>query len=270
MHCIGKVYFWVPYFITVVVAICACGNDERGIGVDAAGVDAASCISGEELGPVTVTSFVNGGGGFSCVIVEGGRVKCWGYNSSYLGIETMDNRGDEGGEMADNLPFVNLGEDFVVKKLAVGWNHACAVSTLGQLKCWGDNSSGQLGLGNDSARGGMDGDMGDSSPRVYLGSGVLVRDVAAGYERTCVITEQGKLKCWGDNRFGQLGIGTVGGNLGTKFLDMGDNVPNIDLGIGRTAKSVAMGRNHACVILDNDLVKCWGDTLCRSRTYRGW
>ena len=41
---------------------------------------------------------------------------------------------------------------------------------------------------------------------------------------------------------------------------MGDNLPFLDLGSsGRTAKAIATGFWHTCVLLDNDQVKCFGD-----------
>jgi hypothetical protein len=39
---------------------------------------------------------------------------------------------------------------------------------------------------------------------------------------------------------------------------MGDNLPAIDLGTGRTATAIAAGKWHTCALLDNSSVKCWG------------
>ena len=39
---------------------------------------------------------------------------------------------------------------------------------------------------------------------------------------------------------------------------MGDNLPSIDLGTGRTATAIAAGYYHSCAALDNGAVKCWG------------
>ena len=39
---------------------------------------------------------------------------------------------------------------------------------------------------------------------------------------------------------------------------MGDNLPTVDLGTGRTAKAISAGRYATCAILDDDSVKCWG------------
>ena len=39
---------------------------------------------------------------------------------------------------------------------------------------------------------------------------------------------------------------------------MGDNLSAVDLGSSRTATHIAVGHEHACAILDNATVKCWG------------
>ena len=77
--------------------------------------------------------------------------------------------------------------------------------------------------------------------------------VSAGYHHTCAILDNGDLKCWGYDQYGQLGDG--GSNTNT-------NAPSstpIDLGTGRTAVAVSAGDHHTCAILDNGDLKCWGD-----------
>ena len=69
---------------------------------------------------------------------------------------------------------------------------------------------------------------------------------------TPAILDNGDVKCWGWNFFGQLGDG--GSNTNT-------NAPSstaVDLGTGRTAVAVSAGDYHTCVILDNGDLKCWG------------
>ncbi len=39
---------------------------------------------------------------------------------------------------------------------------------------------------------------------------------------------------------------------------MGDHLPAVDLGTGRTAVAVSAGDAHTCALLDNATVKCWG------------
>jgi hypothetical protein len=65
------------------------------------------------------------------------------------------------------------------------------------------------------------------------------------------------VKCWGDNNYGALGTGDPK-NRGVVQGDMGNNLPAVNLGTARTAKTVSAGRYATCAILDDDTVKCWG------------
>eukprot|EP00976_Prorocentrum_cordatum_P092823 1189113-Prorocentrum_minimum.AAC.1 len=51
----------------------------------------------------------------------------------------------------------------------------------------------------------------------------------------------------------------TGKDRGSSPNDMGDNLPLVSLGTGRTATHIDLGDAHTCVVLDNALVKCWGD-----------
>jgi alpha-tubulin suppressor-like RCC1 family protein len=39
---------------------------------------------------------------------------------------------------------------------------------------------------------------------------------------------------------------------------MGDNLPVVPLGVGRTATALAIGFGHTCALLDDATIKCWG------------
>lgn len=56
------------------------------------------------------------------------------------------------------------------------------------------------------------------------------------------------LKCWGDNRSGQLGLGHVD-TIGDDAGEMGDNLAFLDLGDGESASSLALGESHTCAVL---------------------
>ena len=47
-------------------------------------------------------------------------------------------------------------------------------------------------------------------------------------------------------------------NMGDDGREMGDFLPSVDLGTGRTATAIAVGNTHSCALLDNASVKCWG------------
>ena len=71
------------------------------------------------------------------------------------------------------------------------------------------------------------------------------------------ILDNGKVKCWGANNSGQLGLGDAL-NRGDNTGEMGNVLPYVNLGSGRTAKAIAAGTEFTCAILDNSTVKCWG------------
>ncbi|MDG1559281.1 MAG: RCC1 domain-containing protein, partial [Candidatus Poseidoniaceae archaeon] len=73
--------------------------------------------------------------------------------------------------------------------------------------------------------------------------------VSAVGRLTCAILDNGDLKCWGWNEFGQVGDGS-----NTK-VDAPSSTA-IDLGTGRTAVAVSAGASHTCAILDNGEAKC--------------
>ena len=75
--------------------------------------------------------------------------------------------------------------------------------------------------------------------------------VSTGYYHTCAILDNGDMKCWGRNSYGQLGDGNSA-NLAFPSSTA------IDLGTGRTAVAVSAGYHHTCAILDNGDLKCWG------------
>jgi alpha-tubulin suppressor-like RCC1 family protein len=81
--------------------------------------------------------------------------------------------------------------------------------------------------------------------------------VSAGYEHACALLDDKSVKCWGGNWYGQLGLGDKK-YRGDGPGEMGDNLPTVDLGTGRTATAIATGAHHTCVILDDKSVKCWG------------
>jgi hypothetical protein len=88
---------------------------------------------------------------------------------------------------------------------------------------------------------------------------VLYRAIALsiGENHACVILDDHKVKCWGDNVAGQLGLGDTR-DRGASPSEMGDNLPTVDLGPGRTAKAIVARVYTTCALLDDGSVKCWG------------
>jgi alpha-tubulin suppressor-like RCC1 family protein len=193
----------------------------------------------------------------TCAILNTGVLKCWGFNNEgQLGRDDTVNWGASANQMGNNLVAINLGAGRTAKAVSAGFYHTCAILDDNTVKCWGWGSSGQLGYDSGLSLGNAAGEMA-ALATVFLGAGHTATKLSAGNNHTCVILDDGGLKCWGLNGSGQLGNGNT--------ASQGDNVnemsalSTINLGTGRTAKEVAAGAEHTCAILDNDTLKCWGD-----------
>src|SRR3569623_1101895 len=101
--------------------------------------------------------------------------------------------------MVDALPVINLGAGRTALQFAAGFHHTCALLDTHQVKCWGANSYGQLGLGDTATRGDEAGEMGDALPVVNLGTGRTAISIAARGAHSCALLDNGKVKCWGED-----------------------------------------------------------------------
>lgn len=177
-----------------------------------------------------------------CYLNTSGAVKCWGLNTSgQLGDGTITNR-------SYSTPVTPISANAV--QVSAGALHTCALMKDGSISCWGQNTSGQLGI---------DSGTNSTTPVSVLGYGptlTVAKKIAAGGSSTCAIDVSGNLKCWGLNGSGQLGQDATA-NLGDGLGEMA-GLANINLGASRTAVDVAIGASHACALLDNSTVKCWG------------
>ena len=214
-----------------------------------------------DLGTGRTANAISAGDGYTCALLDNATVKCWGANNNgQLGLGNTAPRGDGPGEMGDNLPPVDLGTGRTATAIAAGGFHTCALLDNATVKCWGYNSSGELGLEGTTTRGDSGGEMGNSLPAVSLGNGRTATAVVAGTFHTCALLDDATVKCWGYNASGRLGLGDTNnrGDSPNPGHQMGNNLPAVDLGTGRTATAVTAGDTHTCALLDNATVKCWG------------
>lgn len=82
------------------------------------------------------------------------------------------------------------------------------------------------------------------------------RRLNLGYGSACVILDNGRARCWGQNVSGATGTGVAKGVLGRD--ETPDTLPLLQLGAGRTVKEIETASNVGCALLDNQTVRCWG------------
>jgi alpha-tubulin suppressor-like RCC1 family protein len=196
--------------------------------------------------------------GHSCAVLGDGRVKCWGTNfNGKLGLGDEKYRGSAVGHMGAALPAVDLGVGVIASRVVAGREFNCAQVGKGAIKCWGANSEGELGLGDTKNRGALPGHMGANLPNTDLGSASEIKQLVAGLVHACALFADGSVKCWGSNRYSQLGLGDSQAR-GDAPNEMGTNLPALNFGPGRSAVQLAAGTYHTCAILDDGTVRCWG------------
>lgn len=165
----------------------------------------------------------------ACAVTSSNALYCWGDNAfGGLGIGDVMHRAS---------PMLVAGATGVAE-VAVGAGHTCVRETGGDVRCWGWNRFGQLGVGTTD-------DILDAAtaPRVVSPAASIV----AGENHTCMLSTSGNVACWGDNAFGQLGLGTN---------DPAD-VPETTL-LSGSILQIAAGYNHTCAIDSENDVYCFG------------
>ena len=200
--------------------------------------------STEKLTPTLTSSLgtnrtavaISAGGLHTCAILDNGAVSCWGMGSyGALG------NGAVSSQLTPTLTS-SLGANRTAVAISSGYSHNCAILDNGSVSCWGWNNVGQLGNGGNTNQ---------NTPQIInLGLGRTAVSISAQNAHTCAVLDNDAVSCWGDNEYGQLGIGTT----------TDQNTPQtVNLGLGKTAVSVSGGSFNSCAVLNDGSLTCWGD-----------
>ena len=195
---------------------------------------------------------ITAGSGFTCALLDNGRVRCWGYGAhGELGYGNTNDLGDD--ETPGSVGPIDLGPGRKAVAVSAGGSHACAVLDSGRVRCWGFGLDGELGYGSTNDVG--DDETPGSVAAVDLGAGRKAIAISAGESHTCAVLDNGRVRCWGSGADGELGYGntdTIGDD------ETPGSASYVDLGAGRRAIAISAGAHHTCALLDGGAVRCWG------------
>lgn len=190
--------------------------------------------------------FITAGGYHSCGIDISwgghGSASCWGLGSDYrLGNGSSANSATRVSVAEPGGVLVSLLWDGI----SAGRDHTCGLQGPGPARCWGLNTSGQLGNNTTTA----------SQYYVATVGGVNFTQVTAGGKHSCGIATTGAAYCWGDGLYGQLGIGNPGAVTIRKS-------PTLVLGGFTQWSKIEAGDFHTCGIVgtgnQTHTTYCWG------------
>jgi alpha-tubulin suppressor-like RCC1 family protein len=161
--------------------------------------------------------------GNACVLTTAGAVKCWGPNG--------DGQLGNGTTASSTTPVQVTGLTSGVVQIAAGDDFACALTSAGGVKCWGNAATGELGDGQELTD--------RTTPVDVIGLSSGVKAIALGGFFGCALLTTGAVSCWGDlSGVTVLGPATV-------------NVSNV--------VALTGGAFFACALTATGTVQCWGD-----------
>jgi alpha-tubulin suppressor-like RCC1 family protein len=170
--------------------------------------------------------------GHACAVRKTGEIACWGEGAL----------GKLGNAMTANankpVPVQGITDALSV---SAGATHTCAVRANGQAVCWGSRLNGRLGDGGDTTSNQL-------TPALVSGVTDAVQ-ISAGNTHSCAVLATGKVMCWGSRANGRLGdAGALTGDQSTPVMVSGIS----------NAVQVSAGRSHACAVLSDGAIACWG------------
>lgn len=240
---------------------------------------------------VTDATHVTTSAGSTCVTFATGAVRCWGKN--------------DWGQLGDGTQVPSLTGTLVkglstTGAVAMSGVHSCATTTTGLL-CWGRGLSGELGAGDTTSHPSPIAVMAPPALGVAVGSKGYPLGLIPDAGHGCALFPDATLRCWGENKDGQLGIGTgapastpqtvmsvepgarlaVGsgfaciatgggakcwganefGQLGLGTMGASSGVPQAPMGQDKGVLSIAAAAESACALRDGGTSVCWGRNL---------
>jgi alpha-tubulin suppressor-like RCC1 family protein len=190
------------------------------------------------------------GGSHTLALCADGTLVAWGYNGfGQLGDNTFIFRTQPVAVNTASGVSALFGKKVIA--ISAGYNHSLALCSDGTVASWGDGSHSQLG--NGSSRSEVPVLVNNSSGSALFGKTVVA--VSAGISHNLALCSDGILTCWGENLYGQLGVGgtftyslptVVNTGVGTSIL------------YGKTVVAIAAGSRHSLALCSDGTLAAWG------------
>jgi Regulator of Chromosome Condensation (RCC1) repeat protein/List-Bact-rpt repeat protein len=194
---------------------------------------------------ITTAVAISASGWHTCALLLDGTLRCWGDNSD----------GQLGDGTTISPPAIHISSTPVTvsgittgSAIDAGIFHTCALLRDGTAQCWGRNGDGRLGNGSLAS---------SSTPTTVTPTtipGFVPVALAGGAEHTCALLQDGRVSCWGDNTWGQLGNETPP----DPPMCCSTTPARPATGI-TTAVAISSGVEHTCALLQGGTVSCWGN-----------
>jgi hypothetical protein len=177
----------------------------------------------------------------TCALLADGGVRCWG--------NTFE------GQLGDGVPrppasivgalgsAVLLGQ--AARAISAGGQSTCALLADGTVRCWGFDEKGQLGDGGPVPA------ASSNVPAAPVALGKSARAISVGALTACALLADDTVRCWGDDQAGQLGAGGA-------IPGPASSGPALAVALGQPARAVTTGGLHACALLADGTLRCWG------------
>ncbi len=193
-----------------------------------------------QVSDISTAQAIAGGWEHNCALLNDSNVQCWGINDNgQLGTDTTQH--------SPTPVTVGMGS---VQSFDAGETHNCAIlANSSALQCWGNNRWGQLGDGLPVS----------TNTPVAVSGNLVAQSVSSGGNHSCVVVS-GSVQCWG---------GKIGEGFAANFPKVAENgflgdgltsnsaTPVTVIGVS-TAETVSVGIGHACALLADKTVECWG------------
>ena len=180
---------------------------------------------------------ISSGDAHTCALTTSGGVKCWGSSSS----GRLGNGGSTSGSQFTPVDVHTSpsNEDPLsdIDAISVGNSHTCALTTSGNVKCWGNG--GYLGNGNNVSKPAPVNVHTSSTESTPLSD---IDAISSGHTHTCALTTSGNVKCWGSGYVGRLG----NGDTATQYTPVDVHTSPSDSNSLSDIEAIGAGIYHAC------------------------